>query len=45
MSKDAKMHSERTGPISPAHAGAIAARKLILEEDCRERAEGANEAL
>lgn len=36
MAKDAKMDFETTGPISPAHAGALAARMLILEEDCRE---------
>lgn len=36
MAKDAKMDFERTGPLSPAHAGALAARMLILEEDCRE---------
>jgi hypothetical protein len=31
-----KMDFERTVCISPAHAGALAARMLILEEDCRE---------
>jgi hypothetical protein len=36
MAKDAKMDFETPGPISPAHAGALAARMLILEEDCRE---------
>jgi len=36
MAKDAKMDSKTTVSISPAHAGALAARMLILEEDCRE---------
>jgi hypothetical protein len=36
MAKDAKMDFETTGPISRAHAGALAARMMILEEDCRE---------
>jgi hypothetical protein len=31
-----KMSFEGTVSISPAHAGALAARMLILEEDCRE---------
>ena len=31
-----KLNSEVSLPISPAHAGALAARMLILEEDCRE---------
>jgi hypothetical protein len=36
MADGGKMDLEATLPISPAHAGALAARMLILEEDCRE---------
>ncbi len=36
MAKDAKIDFKTTGCISPAHAGALGARMLILEEDCRE---------
>jgi hypothetical protein len=36
MADDGKMDSEAKLSISPAHAGALAARMLILEEDCRE---------
>ena len=36
MAHDTKMDFEATLSISPAHAGALAARMLTLEEDCRE---------
>jgi hypothetical protein len=36
MEDGGKMDFEATVCISPAHAGALAARMLILEEDCRE---------
>jgi hypothetical protein len=36
MADGGKMDFEATLPISPAHAGALAARMLTLEEDCRE---------
>jgi hypothetical protein len=36
MAEDSKMDFEATLSISPAHAGALAARMLTLEEDCRE---------
>jgi hypothetical protein len=36
MAGGGKMDSEATPSISPAHAGALAARMHILEEDCRE---------
>ena len=36
MADDGKMDVEARVSISPAHVGALAARMLILEEDCRE---------
>jgi hypothetical protein len=36
MADGGKRDFEATLSISPAHAGALAARMLILEEDCRE---------
>jgi hypothetical protein len=36
MGDAGKMDFEATLSISPAHAGALAARMLVLEEDCRE---------
>jgi hypothetical protein len=36
MAKDAKIDFKTAGCISPAHAGTLGARMLILEEDCRE---------
>ena len=36
MADGGKMDFEATLSISPAHAGALAARMLTLEEDCRE---------
>jgi len=36
MADGGKSNSETSLRISPAHAGALAARMLILEEDCRE---------
>jgi hypothetical protein len=36
MAEGRQMDFEGTISISPAHAGALAARMLILEEDCRE---------
>jgi hypothetical protein len=36
MANGGKMDFEAVLPISPAHAGALAARMLTLEEDCRE---------
>jgi hypothetical protein len=36
MADDGKLNSRALLAISPAHAGALAARMLILEEDCRE---------
>ena len=36
MANGGKMDFEAILPISPAHAGALAARMLTLEEDCRE---------
>jgi hypothetical protein len=36
MAEGRQMDFEGTVSISPAHAGALAARMLILEEDCRD---------
>jgi hypothetical protein len=36
MADGGKIDSAATLSVSPAHAGALAARMLILEEDCRE---------
>ena len=40
MADGGKLNSEASLRISPAHAGALAARMLILEEDCRDSTSG-----